>query len=475
MERWILRMFWVIYSTVFMLLTMKAFTVPITHDEGWTVIQYVDHSVWDIMMYPDAWPNNHILNTLLAKLSASIFGVHDWSVRLPNLLFFWVYAFGVFRFLKAVFKERMVLFLPAATVFVLSPYFLDFFALCRGYGISSALTMLSVSYFVTGFKRIREAHVWMAFCLALIASYANFTVLVFLASAFGMALLYFILYRKNGLDFIKNATALFVITLGYAVLIYTPIAKMKATNQFEFWTSNGFFEETIFSVIHNSLSDSGVYTRPEWFAVLVVLISLVLWGYVAFRLVLSKFEKSTFASSLAVTAMLLFGCVAVSLVQTTLLGDPNLNGRTALFLLPVFTSLAVTGFLFLPKRRLLSWGVGGGLILVTFQHVAVSYRSDSFKEWRYDKYTLEVISALEKQEGRQLLRVDWLYQNSFEFYAKYERSDLWGLQVNNTNLKVDPHANVDYYYVPKESVGILLDRFEVVKTFAEGQTLMRRK
>jgi 4-amino-4-deoxy-L-arabinose transferase-like glycosyltransferase len=106
--KWMTWGFWASYGFVFSLICYKSFTVPITHDEAWTVLRYLDESAWDIMMYPDSWPNNHILNTLLAKASAGIFGVHDWSVRLPNLLFYWFFAVGVFRFLKLVCKDRMV-------------------------------------------------------------------------------------------------------------------------------------------------------------------------------------------------------------------------------------------------------------------------------------------------------------------------------------------------------------------------------
>ncbi|GAB5416089.1 MAG: hypothetical protein Crog4KO_13260 [Crocinitomicaceae bacterium] len=475
---WVYAAFRGMYAVIFSLICFKSFTVPITHDEGWTVIKYLDKSTWEIMMYPDNWPNNHILNTLLAKASAGIFGVHDWSVRLPNLLFFWVFALGVFRFLKVIFNEKQLWILPAAALFILSPYFLDFFGLCRGYGMASALTMLSLSYFVRGYKFRIDRFIWWGFFCAILASYANFTVLIYFAAASAMTGFYFLLYRKNWLDFSKKVGGLFLIMVGYAALIYTPIYKMKSTNQFEFWTSKGFYEETIASVIHNSLSDSSLFTRHEWFAQLVLFLTLVLW-VIALRFVWRKKQlKSAFQNPLVVVSAILLLTVLVNLAQTNLLGDPNLNGRTALFLLPLFSALVVIGLhLVIKQSRIwVSYGITAVILLVTFQHWTMSYRSDSFKEWRYDKHTLEVIDVLKKEvPEKTVLRVEWIYQNSFEFYQKYEMQEGWRLQLGNESMNVNPNAKVDFYYVQEASVAALEKTFSVVKRYDEGQVLMRRK
>ncbi len=466
------------YAVVFVGIAYKAFTVPITHDEGWTVIKYLDESVWDIMMYPDNWPNNHILNTLLAKVSAGIFGVSDWSVRLPNLLFFWVYAIGVYRFLRIILKGRNFLILASATLFVLSPYFLDFFGLCRGYGISSALTMLSVSYFTTGYILQKNKHIWMAFAFALIASYANFTVLLYFATSCLAAAFYFMVYRKSWLETFKNWGVQMGVFALYALLIYVPIYKMKSTNQFEFWTSKGFYEETVFSVIHNSLTDSSLYTNHEIFAVLAVVQTIGLWLFGILKVFRSRSLRLAFQSPVVIVGSLLLVTVGINLLQTSVLGDPNLNGRTALFLLPLFLSLVVCGIAYLPaqKNRWISIATGSFLLLVTLQHLSMSYRPNSFKEWRYDEHTHKVIAYLESNNEAshaQTLSVDWLYYNSFEFYAKFESSDKWMLFPPKDELSVNQEA--DYCYVPESMVLELQSNFEVVKTYEGGQTLMKSK
>ena len=82
------------FLILFSFILYKAVHLPITHDEFASSVYYPAFGVWEIMMYPDYWPNNHILNTLLVKLSESVFGIEPWSVRLPNLLAF-IFFFAV--------------------------------------------------------------------------------------------------------------------------------------------------------------------------------------------------------------------------------------------------------------------------------------------------------------------------------------------------------------------------------------------
>lgn len=468
--------FLMIYAILFALIIYKAFTLPITHDESWTIVRYVPYSPWEIMMYPDEWPNNHILNTLLTKLTTSIFGVHDWSARLPNLMFFPVYAWGVYRLLKAALRERKHLFLPAALVFVLSPYFLDFFALCRGYGISSALTMLSLSFFVSGFLDKRNKHIWWGLILATLASYANFTVLVYWAAAVCTTALYFMIYKKSWAECIKRWAVLLVICLGYAALIALPIYKMKSTDQFVYWSSQGFYQDTILSVVHNSLSDSRVFTRADWVSKLVILHTFFLWIVglvVVFRF---RFRREAFRQPLVVVGLVLLLTVGINLIQTNVLGDPNLNGRTALFLMPLFCSLLVTGLILVPSGRFRGVGnvFAGLMILVAIQHLTTTTRLSSFKEWRYDAFTFEVLDYVKENSVKEEVSLDayWLYFNSLYFYKEYESYPWLKLEPHRTDVNTE--SNADYYYVPLEFVDDLKPRFKPVKQFLGGGTIMKR-
>lgn len=464
-----------IYATIFSVLIYKAFTLPITHDEAWTLLDYTKFSTWEIMMYPDAWPNNHILNTLLAKYSCAIFGMHDWSARIPNLLFFIVYGWGVFRFLRITLRDKMYFFLPASLIFILSPYFLDFFSLCRGYGISSALTMLSLSFFVSAFTYRKKKHIWWAITLAILASYANFTVLVFWAAALMVAALYFLVFKKTWKECFKYWGILAGTSLLYLALIAMPIYKMKTTNQFEFWTSNGFYQDTVLSVVHSSLSDSGVFTRADWIAKSVVFTVLALWLVVILALVQSRFKAEAFRKPIVIVGVVLLFAVGVNLLQTSLLGDPNLNGRTALFLLPIFSAFAVTGLLLVPKGRFRSVGpvIAGLIVFVAIQHLTTTVRLNSFREWRFDAHTFEVLEKIKPKRGGEVtLETHWLFNNSFRFYVINE--ELPWLKVVEYNAKINVESVADYYYLPAEETLLLEGRFQKVTEYQGGAVLMKR-
>ncbi len=64
--------------------TYRAVTQSITYDEACTYIQFVRGSWWNTVTQYSA--NNHVLFTLLAKLSTDTLGVTELTLRLPTLL-----------------------------------------------------------------------------------------------------------------------------------------------------------------------------------------------------------------------------------------------------------------------------------------------------------------------------------------------------------------------------------------------------
>jgi 4-amino-4-deoxy-L-arabinose transferase-like glycosyltransferase len=55
-------------------------------DETTTLLQYVRHPVVDILVQTSS-TNNHLLNSLLSHLSIAVFGEHEWTARLPAIIF----------------------------------------------------------------------------------------------------------------------------------------------------------------------------------------------------------------------------------------------------------------------------------------------------------------------------------------------------------------------------------------------------
>ena len=73
----------------------RAVTQSIVHDEAYTFALYLTRDTrW---IFKDYDPNNHFLNTLLMKASVWLFGVEEWSLRVPALAGAGLYFAAVYR------------------------------------------------------------------------------------------------------------------------------------------------------------------------------------------------------------------------------------------------------------------------------------------------------------------------------------------------------------------------------------------
>lgn len=57
---------------------------PMRGDEAYTFLNYVNDSLWSMFRYSE--PNNHVLHTLLARLSVFLFGAEPAAIRFPAFL-----------------------------------------------------------------------------------------------------------------------------------------------------------------------------------------------------------------------------------------------------------------------------------------------------------------------------------------------------------------------------------------------------
>jgi hypothetical protein len=115
-----------------------------TFDEAATYLNYISASPLAVFNFNSA--NNHLINTLLAKLSWALAGSSEFVLRLPNLLAFIVYLLFSFLIMDRFAKNKLIA-VCGYLLLSLNPYLLDFFSLCRGYGLSLAFLMASLFFF----------------------------------------------------------------------------------------------------------------------------------------------------------------------------------------------------------------------------------------------------------------------------------------------------------------------------------------
>jgi len=468
-----------LYGILFLVILYKVLNVPVTTDEVPTVFFYSNFSFWKIMMFPDNWPNNHILNTLLTKCSIAVFDKEQWAVRLPNLLIFILFGFGVFRILKLVLKQDSLYFLPGAVLFV-NPYLLDFFGLARGYGISSTMVTISVLLLLEGYQKRKNGYIWLSLLTSILASYANFTVLVFWAAVVILVWFYFFIGNNRQFNkWIKPTLFIFFISVAYLALIITPILKMQGTDQFKYWSSGGFYNDTIRSLIYEWQYKSGILSGIKahflsGFAFLVILVNLFfLWK----QFKKEKFALNGFFNPFFVATALLLLPAFINIVQSVLLGTPNLKGRTALFFYPLFSTVLAVNMSALPKIKKL-WAKNMLLVFVlAILGTNLSHRLNlkSVKEWEYDQNTQEVIDYLKgKYNGNPVsLKTNWIFHASFYFYFDAGKIPWIDLQPYDYNLDINTPS--EYYYIFTDDYKFLEPRFEVVYKFSPDRWLLEQK
>jgi hypothetical protein len=462
---------------LFSIIIIKAYSIPITYDEVASTIYYPTFTNWQIMMYPDNWPSNHILNTLLIKLSFSLFGISPFSARLPNILAFIFYFSIVWSIAYRWFRNSW-LYYAVIVCLTCNPYFLDFFGLARGYAMSDTFMTASVYFMLRYFSENRFKFFWLAYFTGLFASYSNFTLLIFFAAVNGILVtsLIFFFYRKvqNRKNIIVHAAFMFLCTIAYGALIYTPILKMNSTNQFIYWTSNGIIADTLKSLIIDSLYN----IKYNLFSPDFITYSCVAIFTLSFIMVMREIIRQKDAvlhNTFVISFLVLFTTVLVNIFQNILLKTPNLYGRTAMCYFPLFVIPALF-FLQVIIGRLPTAGpiIAVALCFVGIYHQVRATNTRYVLEWQYDQHTYDVINYLnayrtEHNQDTVSLNTSWWFNPSFTFYQK--TTTPW-INLVPYHKDIDTTSNTPFFYATADDYTKLKSKYDIMINFDEGARML---
>ena len=146
----------------------RASTLSITVDEAYTYTQFVSRPIPAVLAEYDA--NNHILYTLLAKLTTAIFGASDMALRLPALGGAALFLVALFRLLRQLAGATLWL-VPLGIVLIgANTYVADLLPLARGYGLALGLFTLGLSLLLDEGSSRRPGMAGLALGLAVAAN-----------------------------------------------------------------------------------------------------------------------------------------------------------------------------------------------------------------------------------------------------------------------------------------------------------------
>jgi Dolichyl-phosphate-mannose-protein mannosyltransferase len=116
----------------------RAMTQSVTPGEAWNYDRFIAPPWTEAFAHFDV--NNHVLNTLLVRISTARFHLTELSLRLPSLLAGVFYLWVVFRMSRRWFGDGLA-FLAVIGLLTLNPLVVDALSEARGYGMALACWM----------------------------------------------------------------------------------------------------------------------------------------------------------------------------------------------------------------------------------------------------------------------------------------------------------------------------------------------
>ncbi len=311
----------------------RAAVLALTYDECWSFMGYARSPLKEIVLntYPAA--NNHILNTLLIKLSGFAFGSSEYAIRLPVLLAHTAYIFVTWLLLKRFFPRIL---LPAFILLNLQPYLLDYFVAARGYGLAIFFLVLSIYFIFSYQEKPRFKYLFIASFSICLAAYSNFTYILLIITIVSIA---FLLMLEHKMLSLKSFLALFIPPLCFIPLLFIPVKQLVKAGELYYGGQTGFWEDTVMtlsrSFLYHSLNNSLVEKLLP-----VLFLAFVLTGL---TLLYNKSKQNNWrADKNWILLLLLLLPAAGSTLQHYIFDKPYLIDRTALFFIPVSLLLVIS-------------------------------------------------------------------------------------------------------------------------------------
>ncbi len=286
------------------------------YDEILTYVKYLGLPLGEIITFYDD-QNNHLLYTLLAKLSFVVFGANAWSIRLPAVVFGVGSIWALFLLGRQVANTREGLL--SAMVLTFSYHHLWFSQNARGYTGLLFWTILSSWLLLRGIYKDNGKTLIGYAIAASLGMYTHMTMMVVLI---GQMVMYLMILRKRRKEVWPGRwRALF---LGFCM--------------------SGFFTILLYSLILPQIFD--VYARTEN--------TVKTWANPAWALLefVKGLEISFTNSILASVALLIFAIGFYSYIRARF-------EVTVLFVVPVLVGVIVImgmGYTFFPRFFFFSMG-----------------------------------------------------------------------------------------------------------------------
>ena len=178
----------------------RAMTQSVTPGEAWNYDRFIGPSWTEALSRFDV--NNHVLNTLLVRISTAGFHLTELSLRLPSLLSGVLYLWVVFRMARRWFGEGLA-FLAVVGLLTLNPLVVDALSEARGYGMALAAWMWALELILESVQSFSLQKLNLAaICLGLSVA----ATLAFAAPAVALLVVFLAWSRGGGADGVPSGS-----------------------------------------------------------------------------------------------------------------------------------------------------------------------------------------------------------------------------------------------------------------------------
>lgn len=471
---------------VFSVNLYRAWTQSVTIDEAFAHSLFLTGD-WSKLIGPyDA--SNHVLYSMLAKTSIAVFGLSEFTLRIPSLLGGLLYLVAVFRLSRRLLGEGWLRLLSLALL-SLNPHLMDFMSAARGYGLALGLFLWALDRTLAYVEAPaggegappRRALVPKAAIGLALAVAANLTLLM---PATGLALIFLLVLlldkgpggadRRGRRCWLAFGEFVAPGALTALAILALPLAKAGMNS---FYVGEPTLTRSLeglvdISLFHHPLPGSVVRFLPGagfWDPLLKVFVPLVLAAALLACLVAASrwWRRASFRRLDGTDRFLVLvgGSLVLSLVllvvahRTSGLLYPY--QRTGLYLFPLFVLTAFALWASIRKYRWAAIVAGlplGVLALLVLADFLVYFQTTHYGEWRFDRSTKRIVQLIRERqriEPRPKVRVGvmWLFEPSLNFYRERYRLT-WMEPVTRDGTE----GSYDYYVILLEDSPLVAKR-----------------
>jgi hypothetical protein len=457
---------------LFLVNVYRAATQSFTTDEAFTYNSFVDARLSKMWLYYDA--NNHVLNTLLEKVTVRLFGLSEFSLRLPSLLLGGLYLASVWAVCRRLFGAG-ALFLAGVALLSLNPLVLDFLSAARGYGMALAFWMWALVFLLDcleGSAPPEPAKLYLAGVALGLSVSSNLAFLFPAASTAAAFAALWLCGRRYPWRTRWTSLADRFVVPGVAVAFVILVLPVSRAGPDLFYYGAGDLKGALYALIDSSLYHGStrdpVFARAVFAGVSMAVMALMAAAAAACVRLVRRRGQGRVDAFLLLAGPAILLTLAGTVAAHRGLGMPYPLVRTAIYWIPLLTLLSLALLTHFHYRGLQA----GGLVLAAcfVALYLLRFQVSFYSEWQDDASIRLVARELRSRAGNRPVRIGASFPEhvTMEFYRR--RLGMWRwLPVE----RLATGARFDYYVLLPSDSGLPAQRNLEVLYRAGPLTLAR--